>query len=144
MFVYIGVDVELHHACAVRAVAQHGGRDDRPAQALAYDVSCDLAVGQRAFGKVPQRALTPARLIDGVDLEVVPGDGDHFQHFIFIVGTLLRNQVFGEEDVLKAVPDRVQGSGCAYVDVGGPGVRAVSEAVDVVAGDGVVPRHART
>jgi hypothetical protein len=62
----VRIPPDLHHAFAVRAVAQDRRRDDVPAGRLGDQERRTLAVGQRAVGEVPQRSLAPDGLVDGL------------------------------------------------------------------------------
>ena len=63
----IELDVLLDHALAERPVAQHGRRDDAPAERLGHVPRRHLAAGQRPVGEVVERPLAGGRLVDGVD-----------------------------------------------------------------------------
>ena len=60
VLVGIVVDEALHHADAVRAVAQHRVGHDLPAERLGHLVRRDLAVAQRAVAGSPRAGARPA------------------------------------------------------------------------------------
>ena len=66
--VLVGLHPRLHHAGAVRSVAQDRGRHHAPAQRLGDGVRRHLAAGQGALGEVPQRTLPRDRLVDDLAL----------------------------------------------------------------------------
>ncbi len=76
VFVGIAVDVELHHAHAVRPVAQNGGGHDEPIERLTDHKRGDFPLAQRAFGKIPQRTLALARFVNRRGLQVALRDAD--------------------------------------------------------------------
>ena len=76
MLVGIAVDVQLHHARPVRAVAQDRRRDDEPIERLADDKRRDFAVAQGAIRKIPQRTFAVARFVNGQGLPIGLDDAD--------------------------------------------------------------------
>ena len=65
---------QLHHALAVRPVAEPGLRDDVPAQRLGDDVRRHLAPGEGVVGEVPERPLPRDRLVDDPDAVDLPDE----------------------------------------------------------------------
>jgi hypothetical protein len=65
----------LHHARAVRPVAQPGLGDDVPAQRLRDDVRRELAVGEGAVREVPERPLPRDGLVDHADAVDLADEG---------------------------------------------------------------------
>ena len=97
------LDVALHGALAVGAIAQDGPGDEVPAEGLGQQVGGVLAQVQGAGGEVPQGHLALAGFVDGLDLlalGVLQGDMEG------VVGAEGR-QVAG--DGLAALKDRFIG-----------------------------------
>ena len=70
----VGVDPELAHAGAERAVPVHGRRDDVPARDAGDLVGGELAACQRAVREVPERPLPRDRFVDARRFAALVGD----------------------------------------------------------------------
>ena len=71
VLVEVGLDKELHRTLAVRPNTQHSRGHQRPAKSLADQIGGQFPIAQRAMGKIPQRRLALARLVDCQRLEAI-------------------------------------------------------------------------